>query len=129
MKRLPSPDEFLLGVCSGGLLALVMFLVEYFWHVIAAGCIYGLVMVTSLGVLIMKRQRPAPDEFIPSRPRRCERCNQVGSLTYFGRPGNYPARTRPNGEWLCQSCIEPRITELDEAITKMKEHLGHERSC
>lgn len=53
----------------------------------------------------------------------CERCKQNKECRYYGSMPDIDKDKIQNGEWLCNSCAEKRIPELDEAISKFRKIL------
>ena len=54
---------------------------------------------------------------------RCERCKLDSECRFYGKPSDVENDKAQNGEWLCAACVEPRISELDDAIAKMQSFL------
>lgn len=50
----------------------------------------------------------------------CERCNRQCECKFYGRAATVEDSEAQNGEWLCDGCVYPRMSELDDAIEQLE---------
>ena len=54
---------------------------------------------------------------------QCERCKKEQECQFYGKPSDVEEDKAQNGEWLCATCVQPRVAELDDAIARMQSFL------